>query len=136
MGGRGGFGTAPAKKVVGSPDGVFPSDEWHEIEAVHRIKGGQRGSLYNNYGDEVLEATTDGKGNIKFSYASGGEWISPKTNIKQHVRYTLRAGAINSHTFGIDWSKVQSVSGRTFNIRQAAKEAGLKWDSKTKTWRR
>nr|DAG24023.1 MAG TPA: protein of unknown function DUF1858 [Caudoviricetes sp.] len=36
----------------------------------------------------------------------------------------------------MNWDKVKSISGKTFSLRQAAKEHGLSWDSKKKMWRR
>lgn len=77
----------------------------------------------------------DNNGNIEFSYAKG-DHVPPsaKTNKTHTVTYELAAGAVNGKTFGIDWSKVNSVSGKTYPISDDAKAAGLKWDAKTKKW--
>ena len=43
---------------------------------------------------------------------------------------------VSSYQGSIDWSKVNSISGQTYNLRDAAKSAGLKWDSAEKKWKR
>ena len=131
MGGRGSSGGG-----LGSKDGVFTSNKTRTIETVYReARSGFGGSSY--YKDEVLEATTDGKGNITFDYARGGSYEkTAKTNRTNYVTFNLKAGAVNGETFNIDWSKVQSVQGKTYSLRDAAKSAGLKWDGATKSWRR
>ena len=104
------------------------------IETVYREARGWQKSYYK---DEVLEATTDGKGNVTFSYAKADSYEkTAKTNRTNYVTYTLKAGAVNGETFNIDWSKVNSISGQTYNLRDAAKSAGLKWDSAEKKWKR
>lgn len=85
--------------------------------------------------DEILEATTDGSGNLTFSYARGGTYEkNAKTNRTNYVTFDLTAGAVNGQTFNINWDKVQSISGQTYALRQAARAAGLSWDGSTKRW--
>lgn len=128
MGGRGASGGGG-----GSSDGVITSNKVKEIETTYYRSGSIGGARYKN---EVLEAETDGHGNVTFSYPSQRVFDDPsaKTNKTQTVRYKLKAGAVDGETFGIDWSKVQSISGQTFSLRQAAKDAGLKWDGTRKRW--
>jgi hypothetical protein len=96
-----------------------------------------RGWSSSRFSDEVLEAATDGKGNLTFTYASGGTFEkTAKTNRTNYVTYKIAAGAVNGTTFNVNWDKVNSISGQTYNLRQAAKEHGLSWDSAKKIWRR
>ena len=131
MGGRGG---ASGVRSGGSSDGVIMSGATRTIETVYREARGWQKSYYK---DEVLEAITDGKGNVTFSYAKADSFEkTAKTNRTNYVTYTLKAGSVNGETFNIDWSKVNSISGQTYNLRDAAKSAGLKWDSTEKKWKR
>ena len=131
MGGRGG---SSGTRGGGSADGVIMSGAARKIETVYRE---QRGFSKSYFKDEVLEATTDGKGNVTFSYAKADSFEkTAKTNRTNYVTYTLKAGAVNGETFNIDWGKVNSISGQTYNLRTAAKNAGLSWDSAEKKWKR
>lgn len=137
MGGRGssgGGGGGGGGASRGSSDGVIMTGGTRTIETRY-IEG--RGFTRGRYADEVLEARTDGSGNVTFSYASGGTFEkTAKTNKTNYVTYQIQAGAVNGETFNIDWSKVNSISGQTFSLKDSAKQAGLSWDSATKTWRR
>ena len=124
MGGRGGSGGGGAI-VAGKPQ---------TITTTYYSSRSTGGSRFKN---EVLEATADKKGNVTFSYATPTfSGPSAKTNKTQDVTYKVKAGAVDGETFGINWSKVNSISGQTYSLRSAAKAAGLKWDGATKTWRR
>lgn len=131
MGGRGGKSGILSK---GSADGTIISNETRTIETIY-IEG--RGFVRGRYKNEVLEATTDGFGNLTFNYATADSYEkSAKTNKTNYVTYTLKAGAVDGQTFNIDWNKVNSVSGNTYSLRKEAKEAGLSWDEKEKKWKR
>ena len=124
MGGRGGSGGGGAI-VAGKPQTITTT--YYSSRSI----GGSR------FKNEVLEATADKKGNVTFSYATPTfSGPSAKTNKTQDVTYKVKAGAVDGKTFGINWSKVNSMSGQTYSLRDAAKAAGLKWDGSTKTWRR
>ena len=124
MGGRGGSGGGGAI-VAGKPQ---------TITTTYYSSRSMGGSRFKN---EVLEATADKKGNVTFSHATPTfSGPSAKTNKTQDVTYKVKAGAVDGKTFGINWSKVNSISGQTYSLRDAAKAAGLKWDGSTKTWRR
>ena len=124
MGGRGGSGGGGAI-VAGKPQTITTT--YYSSRSI----GGSR------FKNEVLEATADKKGNVTFSYATPTfSGPSAKTNKTQDVTYKVKAGAVDGKTFGINWSKVNSISGQTYSLRAAAKAAGLKWDGSTKTWRR
>ena len=124
MGGRGGAGGG----------GAITAKKETTITTTYFSAGSRGGSRFKN---EVLEAKADKSGNVTFSYANGKfHGPSAKTSKTQDVTYKLKAGAVDGETFGINWSKVNSISGQTYSLRSAAKAAGLKWDGATKTWRR
>lgn len=128
MGGRGSSGGG----FKGSADGTIMPGTARTIETIYRESRGMSPAYYK---DQVLEATTDGEGNLIFSYAKADSFEkTAKTNRTNYVTYTLQAGAVNGETFGINWSKVNSISGQTYSLRKAAKDAGLKWDGTKKRW--
>ena len=127
MGGRGG---SSGRGYGGSPDGVIVGGAKTHIETKH--VNGRGGSYFKN---EVLEATTDGNGNVTFSYAKGGEWEKlHKTNKTSNVSYDLQAGAVDGKTFGLDLSKAKSISGQTYSVKDEAKKNGFKWNTQRKRW--
>lgn len=135
FGGRGGgSGGGGGGYVKGSSDGTLLRAKKQTIETT-MIEG--RGWSRTRYKNEVLEATTDGKGNVAFSYATPTQNVkTAKTNKTHYVTYELAHGAVDGKTFGIDWSKVKSISGQTYSVKDEAKDAGLRFDGSTKTWRR
>lgn len=130
----GGGGSKMGGYVKASSDGTLDRTKPRTIETRY-IEG--RGWQRGRYDDEVLEAKTDGNGNVSFQYAKADNYEkTAKTNKTNHVTYTVSHGAVNGETFGINWDKVKSISGQTYNLREEAKKHGLKWDGATKTWRR
>lgn len=118
----------------GSKDGSIIGGAKKTVEARY-IEG--RGWNRGRYDTEVLEATTDGKGNLTFDYAQpDSREKTAKTNKTNYLTYNVQAGAVDGKSFGINWDKVQSVSGQTYNLRAEAKAHGLSWDGATKSWRR
>ena len=92
---------------------------------------------YASYGDEVTVAKTDGNGNLTFTRAYGDFNTDRQgTGTRTPVDFTILHGSVNDYTVGINWSAVQSISGLTYNIRNEAKKAGLRWDSVKRIWRR
>lgn len=105
------------------------------IESIYREGRGMYYASY--YKDEILEAKTDGNGNLTFYYATPlSREKTAKTNRTQYLTYEIAHGAENGKTFGINWDNVNSIRGQTYRLREAAKEAGLKWDPAQKIWRR
>ena len=141
FGGRGGSsgGGGGGGYVKGSSDGTLMRAKKRTIETtmIERPVLNRRGWSSGAYKTEVLEATTDGKGNVSFSYATPTSNVkAAKTNKTHYLTYELAHGAEDGKTFGIDWSKVKSISGQTYSVKDEAKANGLKWDGATKTWRR
>lgn len=129
----------PKKTELGSSDGVFITGEKREIVTGWNEVGKHKNYSMNRgiYDDEVLEAKTDGQGNVTFNYASGDfEAVEGKSTKYRRVTFNVQAGAVNGETFNIDWSKVNSISGQTYSLRDAAKQAGLKWNGTEKRWER
>lgn len=128
-----GSGSA-STRMGGSKDGSIIGGAKKTVEARY-IEG--RGWNRGRYDTEVLEATTDGKGNLTFDYAQpDSREKTAKTNKTNYLTYNVQAGAVDGKPFGINWDKVQSVSGQTYNLRAEAKAHGLSWDGATKSWRR
>lgn len=128
MGGRG----ASSGMANRSKDGVIIGGKPREIESYLREA---RGYSPGYHKDEILEATTDGRGNLTFRYARAEAYEkTAKTNRTVNTKYRLQAGAVNGETFGINWDKVKSIQGQTYNLRNAAKEHGMVWDGKNKRW--
>ena len=128
-----GSGSA-STRMGGSKDGSIIGGAKKTVEARY-IEG--RGWNRGRYDTEVLEATTDGKGNLTFNYAQpDSREKTAKTNKTNYLTYNVQAGAVDGKSFGINWDKVQSVSGQTYNLRAEAKAHGLSWDGATKSWRR
>ena len=141
FGGRGGGsgGSGGGGYVKGSSDGTLMRAKKRTIETtmIERPTLNRWGWSNRAYKTEVLEATTDGKGNVSFSYATPTSNVkTAKTNKTHDLTYELAHGAVDGKTFGIDWSKVKSISGQTYSVKDEAKAAGLKFDGATKTWRR
>ena len=115
-------------------DEAFIEREETIIETKYREPRGMRTGYYK---DEVLEARSDGNGNLAFSYAKGDSYVkSAPSNRTSYVTFSLLAGALNGVSFNIDWSKVKSVSGKTYSIKEELKATGFKWHSDTKKWER
>ncbi len=128
-----GSGSA-STRMGGSKDGTILGGAKKQIEARY-IEG--RGWSRGRYDTEVLEATTDGKGNLTFEYAQPDtREKTAKTNKTNYLTYNVQAGAVDGQSFGINWDKVQSISGQTYNMRAEAKAHGLTWDGATKSWKR
>ena len=128
-----GSGSA-STRMGGSKDGTILGGAKKQIEARY-IEG--RGWSLGRYDTEVLEATTDGKGNLTFKYAQPDtREKTAKTNKTNYLTYNVQAGAVDGQSFGINWDKVQSISGQTYNMRAEAKAHGLTWDGATKSWKR
>lgn len=128
-----GSGSA-STRMGGSKDGTILGGAKKQVEARY-IEG--RGWQRGRYDTEVLEATTDGKGNLTFEYAQPDtKEKTAKTNKTNYLTYNVQAGAVDGKSFGINWDKVQSISGQTYNMRAEAKAHGLTWDGATKSWKR
>lgn len=106
-------------RMGGSKDGAIAGGAKRTIEARY-IEG--RGWQRGRYDTEVLEATTDGKGNLTFEYAQpDAKEKTAKTNKTNYLTYNVQAGAVDGKSFGINWDKVQSISGQTYSMRAEAK---------------
>lgn len=131
MGGRGSAGGV-RKAGGGSKDGAILGGKPRTIQSYLRESRG-RSSGYHH--DEILEAITDGGGNLTFKYAKADSYEkTAKTNRTVYTKYTLQAGAVNGEAFGINWSKVKSIQGKTYSLRNTAKANGMVWDGKTNRW--
>lgn len=122
-------------------------------------------TMYGVPGDDVLEAKSDGNGNITLGYATADDYYNKNSKNKYAV-YELKCGITNAgdiknnssnipdafqsktskykpeneetkygiRSVGIDWNKVNSVSGQTYNIKSLLKAKGFKWNGAGKNW--
>lgn len=127
MGGRGG------SSGLSSGSGVIDKNaKARTIETVYREAKGYSGSYYK---DEVLQAVDNGNGEVHFQYATPeSREKTAKTNRTQYVTFKLKAGAENGNVFGVNWDKVKSVSGQTYNMKSEIKDRGFRWDGAKKMW--
>lgn len=127
MGGRGG------SSGLSSGGGVIDKNaKARTIETVYREAKGYSGSYYK---DEVLEAVDNGNGEVHFQYATPeSREKTAKTNRTRYVTFKLKAGAENGNVFGVNWDKVKSVSGQTYNMKSEIKDRGFRWDGAKKMW--
>lgn len=123
------------KAIYAASGGVITSAEEREI-TTEMVKKTRHGSYpRNEYEKEVLEATVDKSGNVNFDYPTFKRFDNHDDK-HATVTYYVTAGAVNGETFNIDWSKVNSVSGKTFALKDAAKKAGLRWNGSKSIWER
>lgn len=102
------------------------------IEAIYREARAGSPSYYKS---EILQAVAGSDGKLSFVYATPESRDKlAKTNRTQYLTYKVKHGAENGETFGINWDKVNSVSGQTYNLRDELKRRGFKWDGASKTW--
>ncbi len=121
------------REFVAASGGVIENEEPRHIESTYR----RNRTFGSGYDDKVLEAKADSNGNVTFSYAKAEfSKNDAPSNVKRHVSYDVVAGALNGKTFNINWNKVNSINGETYDLREQAKAAGLKWDGKLKKWKR
>ena len=141
FGGRGGFGggagggsgRGSAKEKTSSDGAISYSDRTLKAE---RITG------YGNSGT-VLEAKTDGKGNLTLEYATptGYRQQNSKTS---YAQYEIKAGITDLNENGkwrdgitsvnINWDKVKTVSGKTYGTQRLMRENGFTWNGTKKIW--
>lgn len=112
-------------------------------------------------GEDVLNAKSDGYGNLTLAYATPAEYYQQNSKTSYGL-YELKSGITNAsdlhgsryfsddtrpsskvksendvngvRSVGIDWDKVNSVSGQTFNVKDLLKSKGFKWNGKAKNW--
>lgn len=104
----------------------------------------------------ILDATTDGNGNISLNYNNNRletyrqtskttvglyELKNGITNMRSQDSKTADWGEQRSRTefdnvksVGIDWSNVKSISGKTYGYGDFFKEKGFKWNRDQKRW--
>lgn len=96
----------------------------------------RRGS---GYGQNVLEAIETSQGAIKFINATA-DFLDDRIKANtRDVQFKIRNGAVyhnkRGYEFhGINWDKVNSVSGETYAMKEEIKEKGFKWDRDNKRW--
>ena len=148
-----------AVKYLSADNALYESSD--EVLYVQREIGG----VYGVPGDDVLQAKSDGNGNITLGYATADDYYNKNSKHKYAV-YDLRCGITNAgdiknnssnipdafqsktskykpeneetnygvRSVGIDWDKVNSVSGNTYVVKPLLKKKGFKWNPSGKNW--
>jgi hypothetical protein len=136
-GGGGGGGAASSSPYI-SEDNTLMRGE--PLEAIMETYSG-------SFADDryVLEAKTDGKGNLTLSKPSAKEYEEWNSNTT-YGHYEIKNGITNSTGYrgrdhepkvvNIDFANVKSVQGQTYPARRLMRELGFRWDGSTKTWRK
>lgn len=112
-----------------------------QIQSTYRIgRNTMSGASY--YTKTILEASeaVNGQGDIVLSYAN------PKSSSQRHngnvdneyelyhgLYPTSNSSGIN-RSIGIDWSKVKTVSGQTYDAKSFLHSEGFVWDSQSKKY--
>lgn len=81
----------------------------------------------------ILEATSDGNGNVTLSYATPYAYEHPNNNTTI-AKYRIDSGIDDGWMHNLDLSKARSVSGQTFSVKDLIKENGFRWDRDNKRW--
>ena len=142
-------------KYLSSDNALYESSD--EVLYVERLvtKG-------FSVGEDVLNAKSDGNGNLTLGYATPTQYYDQNSKTSYGL-YELKCGITNAsdvkrsmndtdyfsgkkskvkdsnassdvRSVGIDWDKVNSVSGQTYNIKALLKAKGFKWNGAGKNW--
>mgnify|MGYP007105370336 CR=1 FL=1 len=136
------------KALYESPDEVIYAermeDVWGSSHTVLEADSDGHGNIYLSYASPVSryqqnKSTTYALYEVKCGVAYADEIHGSRKNDKDYgdkwskvKPENIAAGNIRSA--GIDWSKVNSISGRTFNVKELLKDKGFKWNSADKNW--
>lgn len=143
-------------KYLSADNALYESSD--EVLYVERL--GASGGFRSD--KDVLDAKSDGNGNLTLSYATPTEYYAQNSKTSYGL-YELKCGITNANdanrytkpgdyfydkkskfkddnksydtrSVGIDWDKVKSVSGQTYNIKDLLKSKGFKWNGAGKNW--
>lgn len=124
MGGRGGSGG----RLGGSGrnnSGVFSRVEPLTVKTRY-IEG--RGWTRGRYTDTVLQAVDKGNGDVELTYATADSFEkTAKTNRTNDVTFTLTHGFVNDDPHGLNFEKISSFSGQTYQVKNELKRRGYKF---------
>lgn len=117
--------SAEDKAVREATGGVVQSAAKTTVEATVRKRNK---SARPEFDKTVLEAKVDSDGNIILDYAKG-DYSGNYGDEYQTVTYNIQSGFVDGEPVNLDLSKAKTISGKTYDARQAAKAAGMNWDS-------
>ncbi len=124
MGGRGGSGLGTAVRN-NQKSSAFGSEAPLKVETRY-IEG--RGFMRGRYDDTVLQAVDKGNGAVELVYAQADSYNkTAKTNKTNYVTYTLDHGFVNSSPHNINFEKITSFSGQTYQVKDELKKRGYKF---------
>lgn len=124
--GSGGSHSSAGRSLKGNKkDSVFTDVKPITVESRY-IEG--RGFTRGRYTDTVLQAVNKGNGEIELAYATPDKYEkTAKTNKTNHITYTLDHGFVNSEPHGLNFEKISSFSGQTYQVKEELKKRGFKF---------
>lgn len=150
MGGRGASGSGKRGSTSSTSKGggrKYTSSDKTTYEG-EELTGQRRYVVYSSKGFQfkndvnIYDAKSDGNGNLTVSKARGYETNGniPQRGDEGTYTYKTKTGfkvdGRDVKSTGIDWDNVKSISGETYNISQAARDHGMKWDGRDKKWKK
>ena len=111
----------------------------------------------------ILTATSDGAGNVTLNYAKPQEYFKQNKK-HTYALYAIKCGMVTGaddihgsrrftddklnksskvkngndyggiRAVGMNWSKIKTISGKTYDVSALIKQKGFKWDKSTKSW--
>lgn len=90
----------------------------------------------------LYEAKSNGKGELIISQPKGfeSEGKYPQRGDEGTYTYSVKSGFKRTSDgildTGIDWDNVTSVSGKTYDIKDAVKSRGFSWDRDSQSWKK
>ena len=117
--------SAEDKAIREATNGVVQSAAKTTVEATVRKRNK---SARPEFDKTVLAAKVDSEGNVIVDYAKGN-YSGNYGDEYQTVTYNIQSGFVDGEPVNLDLSKAKTISGKTYDARQAAKAAGMTWNS-------
>lgn len=118
---------------------------------------------YSMHDITILTATSDGAGNVTLNYAKPQEYFKQNKK-HTYALYAIKCGMVTGaddihgsrrftddklnksskvkdgndyggiRAVGMNWGKIKTISGKTYDVSALIKQKGFKWDKSTKSW--
>lgn len=124
MGGRG------STSMSADSSGPFKNEGSVELSNERHGSSGYR------WRHTILKADKTGDGGIVLSYARPNGYSNPNRNTTEasysieHGVWSGQPGDRQPNSIGIDWGKVQYVSGKTYEVNDFIRDKGFRWSGK------
>ena len=127
MGGRG-----SASGLSGGGGALDQNAKTVTISTYYRRSG-------HYFGENVYQIREEAPGHITIGRAQPYFVGNNSKANTQDVEYYIKHGAElygkgNVEWHGVNWNKVKSVSGQTYDLKHDIKSKGFRWNSENKSW--